>query len=112
MPLDISQKISYKYFIELERPVSFCLSTMENRGICVNFNYLRTLKTNLEYQKIPLEHEIKNELGNINLSSPKQLLQALNAKEIYPIFKGKPSTDKRALEYYKSNPVVSRLLSY
>ena len=66
--------------------------------------YLNTLKGNLEGQKAPIQREILNELGNINLNSPKQLLEALNEKGIFPSLKGKPSTDKRALEYKNENP--------
>jgi len=100
------------YFEQIEKPVSFILSQMENRGVCVDLKYLSELKISLEAQKAPIEMEIKNELGHINLNSPKQLLEALNAKEIYPTFKGKPSTDKRALSSLAGSPIVSRLLSY
>lgn len=111
MQSSILQKRSYNYFLELERPTAFVLSTMENRGICVDLEYLRILKTSLEKQKLPIEEEIKNQLGAINLNSPRQLLEALNAKEIYPTFKGKPSTDKRALSPLR-DPIVQLLLSY
>jgi DNA polymerase-1 len=85
---------------------------MSNRGICVDLHYLQGLKENLESQKAPIETEIKNELGNINLNSPKQLLGALNEKGIFPTLKSKPSTDKRALEYKKDHPTVALLLHY
>ena len=100
------------YFEQIERPVSFILANMENRGVCVDLKYLAGLKDNLESQKLPIEAEIHNQLGSINLNSPKQLLEALNAKEIYPTFKGKPSTDKRALAEHKATPVVDALCRY
>jgi DNA polymerase I len=100
------------YFEEIERPVAFILQDMENRGICVDLNYLSRLKTTLEEQKKPIELQIKNELGNINLNSPKQLLEGLNAKGISATWKGKPSTDKRALEKYREVPIVRDLLRY
>lgn len=101
-----------QYFEEIERPIGFILSQMEARGICVDLQYLQGLKTSLEAQQIPIEAEIKNELGAINLNSPKQLLEALNAKEIYPTFKGKASTDKRALQSLSSNEIIEKLLAY
>jgi DNA polymerase-1 len=100
------------YFEQIERPVAFILAAMEARGICVDLKYLESLKTTLELQKMPIEREIKNELGDINLNSPRQLLDSLNAKEIYPTFKGKSSTDKRALASVADNPTVSLLLKY
>jgi DNA polymerase I len=101
-----------QYFEELERPVAFILSQMENRGICVDLNYLKDLKEQLEQQQKPIKESILNELGQINLNSPRQLLEALNAKEIYPTFKGKSSTDKRALSACKESNTVSLLLRY
>ena len=100
------------YYEKLEKPVSFIFQQMENRGVCVDLKYLETLKGQLEMQKLPIEQEIKNQLGNINLNSPKQLLEALNAKEIYPTLKGKPSTDKRALGLLQSSGIVANLLRY
>ena len=85
---------------------------MSNRGICVDLGYLESLKQLLEEQKAPIEAEIKNSLGSINLNSPKQLLEALNEKGIYPVFKGKPSTDKRALAYKANEPIIGKLLEY
>lgn len=102
----------YEYFQKIESPCARIFQDMSNRGILVDLEYLASLKDSLEKQKFPIESEIKNELGDINLNSPKQLLGALNAKGIYPTLKGKPSTDKRALEYHRSHRVVSALLQY
>jgi DNA polymerase I len=100
------------YFNELEKPVSYVFQSLENRGIRVDLGYLRKLKSELELQQAPIEASIKNELGPINLNSPKQLLEALNAKEIYPELKGKPSTDKRALAAFKGNSIIQQLLAF
>ncbi len=108
----LEKPVSQTYFEELERPVAFILNAMENRGIRVDLEYLKGLKRELEALKTPLEADIKNELGNINLNSPKQLLGALHAKEIYPTFKGKPSTDKRALGTLKTSPIIDALFKY
>jgi DNA polymerase-1 len=101
-----------EYFDEIEKPVSQIFNKMSNRGIRLDLDYLVNLKYTLEQQKKPIEDKIKNELGDINLNSPKQLLEALNAKGIYPELKDKPSTDKRALAVYQSNGIVSNLLKY
>lgn len=102
----------YELYEKIEKPCSAIFQTMSNRGIRVDLPYVQGLKTMLEEQKAPIEAEIKNELGTINLNSPKQLLGALNAKGITPYLKGKPSTDKRALERFRDTPIVSRLLNY
>lgn len=101
-----------QYFEDIEKPVSFIFRKMETRGISVDLEYLKDLKETLEAQKAPIETSIKNELGDINLNSPKQLLGALHAKSVKPELKGRPSTDKRALESVRSVPVVQQLLQY
>lgn len=101
-----------KYFNTLEKPVSYVFDTMATRGIRIDLPYLRQLKTKLEKQQKPIKDAILNELGPINLNSPKQLLGALHAKEIFPVLKGKPSTDKRALSSFVGNSVVDNLLRF
>lgn len=103
---------TYEYYKEIEQPCAKIFSQMSNRGICIDLTYLRRLQNDLEYKKAPLVDAIKNDLGSINLSSPKQLLKALNEKGLYPTFKGKPSTDKRALERFRHNRTVSALLDF
>lgn len=100
------------YFRDLEKPASLVFTKMENRGICVDLEYLRSLQTTLVTKQSPIISEIVAELGQINLNSPKQLLEALNAKGIYPKLKNKSSTDKRALAALADNRIVSNLLKY
>lgn len=100
-----------QYFNEIEKLAAAIFQKMQNRGICVDLEYLKNLKISLEAQQQPIKEAILNELGPINLNSPKQLLEALHAKEIYPILKGKPSTDKRALAGVPGS-IVSNLLAY
>lgn len=107
-----NQSAESQYFNTLEKPASYVFQNMETRGIRVDLKYLNDLKANLERQKAPIEIQIKNQLGNINLNSPKQLLGALNAKGIRPQLKGKYSTDKRALQSFAENPIVSNLLKF
>ncbi len=100
------------YFEVVEKPLAPILSEMSTRGVRIDLEYLRGLKETLEAQRRPLETRILNELGSINLNSPKQLLEALNAKKIYPELKGKPSTDKRALARHADNRIVQSLLQF
>jgi DNA polymerase I len=102
----------YDYYKEIEQPCAGIFAQMSNRGIVVDLNYLRELRETLKAQKSPIEEQIKNELGNINLNSPRQLLEALNEKGIYPHLKGKPSTDKRALAYLRETPVITNLKKF
>lgn len=110
---DTGRSIPYTYFEDIERPVSFVFQRMEERGLRIDRPYLLELKRTLEIQHTILEQQIKTELGEINLNSPKQLLEALHAEGIKPeIKRGKPSTDKRALERFKDLPTVQRLLQF
>ncbi len=101
-----------QYFNELEKPVSKVFADMETRGIRIDVPYLKQLRLDLEQKQEPIKESIRLELGDINLNSPKQLLGALHAKGIKPTFKGKGSTDKRALDSLRSVPVVSKLLQF
>jgi DNA polymerase-1 len=103
---------SIEYHDQIEKPVSFIFQRMEDRGVMLDLPYLNELKTKLEELKTPLEAEIKKELGDINLSSPIQLLEALHEKNIEPTWEGKPSTDKRGLARFSSKPIVANLLKY
>jgi DNA polymerase I len=102
----------WDYFNDLEKPVSYCFAAMENRGIRIDVPYLVHLKTELETQQTPIKEAILNELGNINLNSPKQLLEALHEKQIFPTLKNRPSTDKRALSSLRDTPIIRALLSF
>jgi DNA polymerase-1 len=104
--------VELKYFKEIEQPVAAVFSAMQEKGIRIDLPYLTQLEKDLSSKRAVIEKEIKNELGDINLNSPKQLLEALHAKEIYPELKGKASTDKRALERLKTDDRVSLLLKY
>ena len=126
-PYESNEYAPYKYFQEIEKPIARIFYQMSNRGISVSLGYLDTLRKDLESQKEKVVLELENEFGPIqrqfdlidnsfrlrlNLNSPKQLLEALNEKGIYPTLKGKPSTDKRALAYHSSSRVVQSLLEY
>lgn len=100
------------YFKEVEQPASVVFHEMECRGVRIDRPYLKELGQNLTNQRLEINDSIKQTLGDINLNSPKQLLGALNAKKIYPWLKSKPSIDKRALDRYKTVPVVESLLKY
>ena len=98
-----------EYYETLEKPLAQILYDLSNRGVRIDLSYLEELKRSLEDAKRPIQEEIQNELGHINLNSPKQLLVALNEKGITPYLKGKPSTDKRALAGMQ-DPIVQNLL--
>jgi DNA polymerase-1 len=101
-----------KYFTSFERPISFIFHNMSANGISVDLGYLTKLKETLEAQREPIKQQILNELGPINLNSPKQLLGALNGKAIFPMLKNKSSTDKRALVALASQPIIQKLLQF
>ena len=93
-------------------PLGRVLTDMEERGLKLDLDHLRRLEQSLSAQSAEIKAKIQNELGDINLSSPKQLLEALHAKGINPKFKGKASTDKRGMQSLKGNAVVDQLLKF
>lgn len=101
----------YKYFLEIERPIAEIFSTMENRGVCVDLEYLKDLKDELARQKRPLDTYLTNELGNINLDSPKQLLEALNRKGLNPRNRKGPSTDKEAVSKLPDSELKDKIIA-
>lgn len=105
-------RTAVQYFNDLEKPVSYVFQSMENRGVRVDLKYLALLKDKLKDKQQPIKEAILNELGDINLNSPKQLLEALHAKGIWPELKGKPSTDKRAIERFRDVEVIDSLLRF
>lgn len=100
------------YFSQIEKPAAIVFEAMEQKGIRIDVPYLQQLRKDLEKQREIVANQLHNELGTINLNSPKQLLGALNAKGIQPNLKGKPSTDKRALEGFRNTPIVKNLLAF
>lgn len=108
----LKNKQSDTFFENISLPVAQVFKQMEDRGVCVDVPYLKALQTELEAQKVPLVKEIDKAIGPINLNSPKQLLGALHAKGIKPTFKGKDSTDKRALDTLRHLPEVQLLIKY
>lgn len=103
---------AFEYFKQIEAPVAVVFKAMEEKGIRLDVPYLTKLETELSSKRAVIEAEIKNELGNINLNSPKQLLEALHAKDLFPILKNKPSTDKRALGAIRNSPIADSLLRF
>lgn len=101
------------YYQDIEKPASVVFEAMESKGIRIDLPYLTELKASLEAQREPIKQQLLNQLGDINLNSPQQLLGALNAKEIYPVLKNKASTDKRALSALsKNSEIVRHLLAF
>ncbi len=100
------------YFNSVEKPLAPILSEMSTRGMRIDLGYLEALRDELEAQRRPLEARILNELGPINLGSPKQLLGALNRKGLFPMNRKGPSTDKEAMGKLTQTPLVKALREY
>jgi DNA polymerase-1 len=105
------------YMNTVEIPASFVFGRMEERGIRIDVPYLQQLNTSLTAKHEIIKKAILDVLGDINLNSPKQLLEALHAKSIQPVgvtgkLRNKPSTDKRALARFRDIPVIRDLLIY
>lgn len=103
---------SNPYYLNISWPLGRVLNAMEERGLRIDRTKLTELYSKFQAQAALLNSTLSNELGTINLDSPKQLLQALNAKDIWPKYRNKNSTDKRALEKLKGDPLIDKLLQY
>lgn len=110
--LPTRELIRSKIYKELIWPLGNVLNAMEERGLLLNTHTLAVLENELVMQKRHTEEQLYNELGNINLNSSKQLLEALHVKGITPKYKGKDSIDKRGLRSLEQTPIVSQLLGF
>ncbi len=99
-------------YFKLDMRLAHALFRMEERGVRIDQTKLQVHKHTFEGKRERLLDRITSVLGPINLDSPKQLLQALQAIGIEPRFKGKPSTDKRALSKFADEPIVKLLEEY
>jgi DNA polymerase-1 len=102
--------ISSRLYKDLLWPLGYVLNDMEERGIALDLDHLRKLGAEFSAQLADISKEIKNALGDINLNSPKQLLEALHVKGIAPKYRGKASVDKRGLRSLEQTPLISQLL--
>ncbi len=93
-------------------PLGRVLTDMEEKGLSLDLEYLNNVGGLLEANRSIVEQQIKTALGEINLDSPKQLLEALHVKGITPKYKGKASVDKRGLRNLESSPLISQLLGF
>jgi uracil-DNA glycosylase family 4 len=103
-------------FYRLLMPLSITLMNVERDGILID---LQQLKKDLSAEQISIEQKIKQQVGDINLRSPKQLRELFFEKLKLPITKytkplkgssPQPSTDEEALEFLSSRHEVPKLL--
>jgi DNA polymerase-1 len=108
-----------KLYKEIELKVAPILCRMEERGIVVDVEYLKTLSGDFEKMISSLEEKIFKEAGeNFNISSPKQVSTILFEKMKLPSTKKTVktksySTDNEALEdIYDVHPIIPLILEH
>ena len=102
---------------DLELPLCYVLTKMEENGFLVDTNYLRSMGRDLDKKMDELEGEIFKDAGcTFNILSPKQLSDVLfNTLKIpYPkrAKEGNYSTSKDILDRLKSYDIVNKVLDY
>ncbi len=106
-----------KLYYEIEEPLIFLLSKMEERGITIDREYLEHLLKDYDKKLSSTTNDIHEIAGEkFNISSPKQLREILYDKlNLKPTKKGKtgPSTDEESLQKLKHlHPIAEQLLRF
>lgn len=104
-------------YFQIEEPLIFVLSEMEERGIAIDKNYLEELSKEYEKKIERVSQEIYSLAGmSFNLNSPKQLREVLYGKlKLKPLKKGKtgPSTDETTLRSLsREHPIPNLILQH
>ncbi|MFA4854079.1 MAG: DNA polymerase I [Candidatus Omnitrophota bacterium] len=98
----LKEKDLFRLFSDLEMPLVSVLSQMEQDGIKLDLELLKTLSRDIEHRLIKLIADIYKASGTqFNINSPKQLGQVLFDKLNLPIIKRTktgPSTDEEVLK--------------
>ena len=107
----------YQLFIDIEMPLIYSLSKMENVGIRVDAAKLKEYGAGLETRIAELENEIYNDAGvSFNINSPKQLGEVLFDRLGIPggkKTKSGYSTAAGVLEKLSEDyPIVKKILEY
>lgn len=102
---------------EMELPLAFVLTEMEERGVYVDKQRLSELSEEYGVALAKLEQDIYETAGaEFNINSPKQLAQVLFEQLKLPVYKKNktgPSTNAETLErLYDRHPVIPLLLQY
>ncbi|MDP8216587.1 MAG: DNA polymerase I [Candidatus Kaelpia imicola] len=106
-----------KLYYEIEEPLIFLLSKMEERGINIDREYLENLLEDYNKRLSSITNDIYEIAGErFNLNSPKQLREILYDKlNLKPVKKGKtgPSTDEESLQKLKYlHPIAEHILKF
>jgi len=116
--LSLEKEGAFELYSKIEVPLAFVLADMEETGIKIDVEFLKSKRVELE-EKISLyEKKIYEHAGtNFNISSPKQLAEILFVRLGIPYpKKAKPenySTSKEILDKVISyHPIVSDILEY
>ncbi|MBP0021401.1 MAG: DNA polymerase I [Cyanobacteria bacterium SBLK] len=108
-----------RLLLEVEQPLEPVLAAMEDRGICIDTNYLHKLSKQLTNKLTNIEKDAYKKAGEeFNLASPKQLSKllfetlGLNTRKTRKTKTGY-STDHATLEKLQGDhPVIDRILEY
>ncbi len=114
---ELGQRQLLKLFDELEIPLAFVLSKMEQEGVCIDEKLLTRLSLEINHRIEALVKDIYAAAGEeFNINSPKQLSQILFEKLKLPVIKKTKtgfSTDEGVLVRLAENHALpAKLLEY
>lgn len=100
-------------FYELESPLLPVVVDMERSGMLCDLEFGHEYGHELTEYLLELEKKIREELGDVNLNSPKQMQELLYDELKLDDVSGKRSTDKKTLEILSDElPILETVLEY
>lgn len=103
----------YNMYFEIEQPITQVSVEMENNGLQMDVEYAEEYGDKLNNRILELEAIMKENWGDVNTNSPKQLKELLYDELGYKDHSGKGSTNAKVLKKLaKEHEDVSALLEY
>lgn len=112
------QRQGFADLMAMELEVQDILIQMVRNGCKLDLEKADKIRIQVDKLQCEAEKKAKSYIGEVNLSSPKQLIEALYVKLGLPVVgvsktTGSPSTDEKCLTFLKhEHPVIEHLLEY
>lgn len=102
-----------KVFYEIELPLMPDVVDMERSGMYIDLEFAKEYAKELKADIDLMEQEIREEMGDVNLNSPKQLQEWLYDERGLDDISGSRKTDKKTLEILADDePILEVVLKY
>lgn len=109
---------SKELFYQIDMPLLWVLSDMENNGIKIDTAKLKELEDYATSELMGIQHKMKELIGEVNIDSPKQLggllFDTMKLKPLKYTKSGQASTDDEVLQRYakEGNELCKLLVEY